>query len=61
MEAFFFNMPEAEVKKKLWGLFAGWVYQASETADGKEIAQMLFFYERLWTPWPVYPGLNKQR
>ncbi len=47
IEAFFFNMPEAEVKKKLWGLFASWVHYASEAADGKEISQMLFFYERL--------------
>jgi hypothetical protein len=40
-------MPEADVQKKLWDLFSGWVYQASVIADGKEMTQMLFFYERV--------------
>jgi len=47
IEAFFSTIPEADAKKKLWDLFSGWVHFVSETADGREISQMLFFYQRL--------------
>lgn len=44
---FFVNHPIHESRAKLWELYQGWVHLASESPDGDELKDMLFFYNQL--------------
>lgn len=44
---FFVNHPIHESRTKLWELYKGWVYFASESPDGEESKDMIFFYGQL--------------
>jgi hypothetical protein len=44
---FFVNHPIHESRAKLWELYQGWVHLASESPDGDESKDMLFFYNQL--------------
>lgn len=44
---FFVNHPLDESRAKLWQLYKGWIYFASESPDGEELKDMLFFYSQL--------------
>lgn len=44
---FFVNHPLHESRAKLWELYKGWVHFASESPDGDESRDMIFFYNQL--------------
>ncbi|RNL52491.1 hypothetical protein [Pedobacter jejuensis] len=44
---FFVNHPLHESRAKLWEFYQGWMHLASESPDGDELKDMLFFYNRL--------------
>jgi hypothetical protein len=44
---FFVNHPIHESRVKLWELYKGWVHFASESPDGEESKDMIFFYSQL--------------
>lgn len=44
---FFINHPLHESRTKLWELYKGWIHLASESPDGEELTDMLFFYNQL--------------
>ncbi|KAA8485554.1 hypothetical protein BDE36_0422 [Arcticibacter tournemirensis] len=41
----FVNYPYDELKKIIWELYRGWVYNSAESVTGEEITNMLLFYE----------------
>lgn len=47
MTSFFVNHPLHESRMKLWELYQGWMHLASESPDGEELKDMLFFYNRI--------------
>ena len=47
MSYFFVNHPLHESRAKLWKLYEGWIYLASESPDGEELKDMIFFYNSL--------------
>lgn len=44
---FFGNHDLHEIREKSWQLYLGWVNYSSDFAEGKESADMLFFYTQL--------------
>ena len=44
---FFTNHPIHESRAKLWELYSGWILFAAESPDGKQLTDMLFFYNQL--------------
>jgi hypothetical protein len=47
MRHFFINYPHEELKKLIWELYRGWVYNSAEYVIGDEITNMLLFYEAI--------------
>ncbi|WP_199118914.1 hypothetical protein [Pedobacter sp. ASV28] len=47
MNYFFVNHPLHESREKLWRLYEGWIYLASESPDGEELKDMIFFSNSL--------------
>ena len=47
MKHFFINYPHEEVKRIIWELYRGWVYNSTEYVTGEEITNMLLFYEAI--------------
>jgi hypothetical protein len=47
ISCFFDNHSLQESRAKLWELYKGWVHLASESPEGKELTDMLFFYNQL--------------
>lgn len=44
---FFVNHPLHESRAMLWKLYEGWTYLASESPDGEELKDMIFFYNQM--------------
>jgi hypothetical protein len=44
MNYFFVNHPLHESRAKLWELFQCWMHLTSESPDGEEVNDMLFFF-----------------
>jgi len=47
MRHFFVNYPHEEVKRILWELYRGWVFNSAEYVQQEEITDMLLFYEAI--------------
>lgn len=45
MRHFFVDYPPVEMKKVIWELYKGWVYQSAEGVSGDGITEMMLFYE----------------
>jgi hypothetical protein len=44
---FFKNHPIHESRAKLWELYSGWIHFTAESPEGKQLTDMLFFYNQL--------------
>ncbi|SDR83165.1 hypothetical protein SAMN05216490_0022 [Mucilaginibacter mallensis] len=47
MRHFFVNYPHEEVKRIIWDLYRGWVFNSAEYVQQEEITDMLLFYEAI--------------
>jgi hypothetical protein len=47
MRHFFVNYPHEEVKRIIWELYRGWVFNSAEYVQQEEITDMLLFYEAI--------------
>jgi hypothetical protein len=47
MRHFFVNYPHEEVKRIIWELYRGWVFNSAEYVQQEEITNMLLFYEAI--------------
>ncbi|MXV14336.1 hypothetical protein [Hufsiella ginkgonis] len=47
VEYFFVNYPPKELRKLLWQLYSGWVYNSADHVTKEDIHNMLFFYEQI--------------
>ena len=47
MRYFFINYPQEEVKRIIWELYRGWVYNSAEYVSPDEITDTLLFYEAI--------------
>ncbi len=47
MRDIFVNHPHEDVKRILWELYKGWVYNSADYVSSEEITSMLLFYERI--------------
>ena len=47
MKHFFVNYPHEEVKRTIWELYRGWVFNSAEYVQQEEITEMLLFYEAI--------------
>ena len=47
MRHFFVNYPLEEVKRIIWELYRGWVFNSAEYVQQEEITDMLLFYEAI--------------
>ena len=47
MRHFFVNNPYEEVKRIIWELYRGWVFNSAEYVQQEEITNMLLFYEAI--------------
>lgn len=47
MRHFFINYSQEEVKRIIWELYRGWVYNSAEYVSPEEITNMLLFYEAI--------------
>jgi hypothetical protein len=47
MKHFFVNYPHEEVKRIIWELYRGWVFNSAEYVQQEEITDMLLFYEAI--------------
>jgi len=47
MRHFFVNYPYQEVKRIIWELYRGWVFNSAEYVQQEEITDMLLFYEAI--------------
>ncbi|WCT12285.1 hypothetical protein [Mucilaginibacter jinjuensis] len=47
MRHLFTNYPHEELKKTIWELYRGWVYNSAEYVSPKEITEMLLLYEAM--------------
>jgi hypothetical protein len=45
MRYFFVNYPHEEVKRIIWELYRGWVFNSADYVQQEEITDMLLFYE----------------
>jgi len=47
MRHFFVNYPHEDVKRIVWELYRGWVFNSAEYVQQEEITDMLLFYEAI--------------
>ena len=47
MKHFFVIYPHEEVKRIIWELYRGWVFNSAEYVQQEEITDMLLFYEAI--------------
>jgi hypothetical protein len=47
MRHFFINYPHEEVKRIIWELYRGWLFNSAEYVSPEEIANTLLFYEAI--------------
>ncbi len=47
ISSFFDNHSLQESRANLWKLYNGWIHLASESVEGKELIDMLFFYNQM--------------
>jgi len=47
MRHFFVNYPHEKVKRIIWELYRGWVFNSAEYVQQEEITDMLLFYEAI--------------
>jgi hypothetical protein len=47
MRHFFVNYPHEEVKRIIWELYRGWVFNSAEYVQQEQITDMLLFYEAI--------------
>ena len=47
MRHFFVNYPHEEVRRIIWELYRGWVFNSAEYVQQEEITETLLFYEAI--------------